>query len=130
MSIRNFKFWATVLLTILSVSLVAAQEPAPSPECSVAVYSGSQVTQRVKILEKPEPEYDKEDRRKHASGEIVLTAVFCGSGKVTDVKLKQGLAESLNEKAIAAVRKISFIPAEKDGQKVSQLLTVQYRVRL
>ena len=133
MSITNLKFSAVVAMTMLSSSLVTAQQPVPkteSPECSVVIYSGKQVDQKVRILAKPAPEYDKGDRRRHVSGVIVLTSVFCGSGMVTDIKVKEGLSDSLNERAIEAARKIRFIPAEKDGQKVSQVLIVEYRVNL
>lgn len=129
MRVRILKASVFLLTTSLSFA-VMAQQPAPSPECSVAVYPGKQVDQRVRILAKPEPEYDQQDRRKHVSGAIVLTAVFCGSGKVTDVIVRAGLSDSLNEKAITAARKITFIPAEKDGQKVSQVLTLEYRIHL
>lgn len=130
MRIRNLNFCAIMVLTMLSASLICAQQPAPSPECSFAIYSSRQVDRKVRILAKPEPEYDKEDRRRRASGVIILTSVFCGSGKVTDIKVKEGLSESLNERAVEAARKIQFIPAEKDGQKVSQVMFLEYSVNL
>ena len=58
----------------------------------------------------------------------MLEAVFCGSGKITDINVRQGLTDSLDEKAIEAAKRIQFIPAEKDGQKVSQRLFVKYIV--
>ena len=117
---------------MLSAAFASAQQPPPkpeTPECSFAVYSGKQVDKKVRILAKPEPRYDSNDLRKSPPGTIVLRAVFCGSGQVTDIKLQSGLADGLNEKAIEAARRIRFIPAEKDGHKVSQLLIVNYFVK-
>jgi len=108
-----------------------AQQPSQIPDpdsCTIPIHNSRDVDRKLKILAKPEPEYSQEDRRKHASGVIILEAVFCGSGKVTDIKVKQGLSDSLNEKAIEAAKKIQFRPAEKDSQKVSQRLFVKYFV--
>jgi TonB family protein len=130
MSLSNFKIYIVAVMTAALGSLVTAQQPVPksSDECSIATYSAKEVDHRVRILAKPEPAYAKQDRRKHWPGVIVLSAVFCGSGEVTGVKVKSGMSDGLNEKAIEAARKIRFIPAEKDGQKVSQVLILKYVV--
>jgi hypothetical protein len=131
MRIIDLKFSAGVVMMVLLSSLVTAQradQKNESQECSFAVYSGKQVDQKVRILAKPEPDYDKKDLRRVAPGAIILRAIFCGSGEVTDIKVQNGLSDSLNEKAVKAARKIRFIPAEKDGQKVSQALIIEYYV--
>ena len=125
------RIFAIFCVTALLNCLAMAQQPLQTPDpdsCTIPIHSGRDVDRKLKILAKPEPEYNQKDRRKHASGVIILEAVFCGSGKVTDIKVKRGLADSLNEKAIEAAKKIQFIPAEKDGQKVSQRLFVKYLV--
>ena len=127
----DLKFSAAIVMMMLLSSLVTAQQPdqkTESQDCSIAVYSGKEVDTKVRVLSKPEPEYNKKDLQKSAPGAIVLRAVFCGSGKITDVKLQRGLSPSLDERAVEAARKIRFIPAEKDGQKVSQLLIIEYYV--
>ena len=126
--IRAAAFW---LMTVLVSSLAMAQQPAQSTDddrCAAQVFKGNEGDQKLKILAKPEPEFSREDHRKHPSAVIILQAVFCGSGKVTDIKVKSGISDALDEKAIEAARRIRFIPAEKDGQKVSQVLTVEYRL--
>jgi TonB family protein len=132
MRIIHLKFGAGVVMIValLSSPVIAQQadQKNESQECSFAVYSGKQVDQKVRILAKPEPEYDKKELRKSAPGAIILRAIFCGSGEVTDIKLQRGLSDKLDEKAVEAARKIQFIPAEKDGQKVSQVLIVEYYV--
>jgi TonB family protein len=125
------RIFAIFSVTALPNCFATAQQPLQTPDsdsCNIPIHSGRDVDRKLKILAKPEPEYSQNDRRKHVSGVIVLEAVFCGSGKVTNIKVKHGLSDSLNEKAIEAAKKIQFIPAEKDGQKVSQRLLVQYLV--
>ena len=134
MRMSNLKIGAVVVITVVLASLVSAQQPPvlknESPECAIATYSGKQVDKKVRILAKPEPRYDKKDLKKSAPGEIILKAVFCGSGEVTDIKVQSGGSDSLNEKAVEAAKKIRFVPAEKDGVKVSQVLIVKYLVHL
>lgn len=124
---------ATAAITLFLGVPVLAQQPVENPaeeKCSFKMYKGNEVDRKVKIQNKPEPEYTEEDRRGHASGEIILTAVFCGSGEVLQIKVKSGLSDTLNARAIEAARKIRFTPAEKDGEKVSQWLILKYIVDL
>jgi TonB family protein len=131
MNIALIRAAALLSMTVLVSSLAMAQQPAQSADndrCAVQVFKGNEVDHKLKILAKPEPEFSREDHRKYPSAVIILQAVFCGSGKVTDIKVKSGVSDALDEKAIDAARRIQFIPAEKDGQKVSQVLTVEYRL--
>src|SRR2546426_7588809 len=129
---RDFlRIFGIFCITALTNCFAMAQQPSQIPDpdsCTIPIHNSRDVDRKLKILAKPEPEYSQEDRRKHPSGVIILEAVFCGSGKVTDIKVKQGLSDSLNEKAIEAAKKIQFRPAEKDSQKVSQRLFVKYFV--
>jgi hypothetical protein len=123
---------AFFVITLLPNSSLQAQQPAQDPaneNCAFPIYKGSEVDRKLKILAKPEPEFSRQDRREHASQKIVLTAVFCGSGVVTKIRVKSGLSDGLNAKAIEAARKIRFIPGEKDGNKVSQWLTLVYYIQ-
>src|SRR5207245_2811232 len=117
------------ILTAFFATASVAQEPTPkTPECSVRVYKSGEVDRKVKILAKPEPRFSKEEVRRHKNTAIILRAIFCGSGKVTDVRVSQGVSDRLNEEAIDAARRIKFTPAEKNGEKVSQLLIIEYRI--
>ena len=121
------------LLIVMFATAILAQEPTPTPktpECSFQIMKGNEVDKKVKIHRKPEPKFTKRDVEAHRSERITLTAVFCGSGTVTDIRVINGLNDAMAEAAIKAARLIQFIPAEKDGQKVSQLLTVVYFIRL
>jgi TonB family protein len=57
---------------------------------------------------------------------VVLRVVLCHTGLVTDIKVMKRLPHGVTEKAIEAARRVKFVPAEKDGQKVSQSATFEY----
>jgi hypothetical protein len=127
----------TVILPAILIALVLlssgtmAQQPTqstPSETCSVPMFKGKDVDTKLKILAKPKPAFSRAERRRYAGETIVLSAIFCGSGQVLEIKVKQGVSDSLNEKAIAAARNIKFTPAENDGKKVSKLLILNYFV--
>lgn len=118
-------------LTAMFVLAVVAQEPTPTPkapECSVPIYQGHDLDKNVKILAKPEPQFTTREREKYHSKEITLRACFCGSGKVTDIVVTNGLTDDMNERAKEAALQIQFTPAAKDGKNVSRLLIITYWV--
>ena len=120
------------LLTVIFATAVLAQEPTPTPktrECSVRIVKGNEVDKKVEIRSKPEPKFTKRDAEAHRGERITLSAVFCGSGTVTDIRVTKGVSDAMDEEAIKAARLIQFTPAEKDGQKVSQALIVVYFIR-
>jgi TonB family protein len=99
-------------------------------QCSFPIYRGTEVDHKVKILAKPEPKYGDAARRRHAAGRITIRAVFCGSGQVLNIKVTEGLSDDVDASAVEAAKEIEFVPAEKDGKKVSQELVLKYFVRL
>ena len=118
-------------MAMLFCAPVSAQQPGQASgnrECAAPVYSGKAMDRKAKILAKPAPDYDKADRRKYADEVITLSAILCGSGEVTDIKVKSGPADNVNAKAIEAARKLQFVPAEKDGEKASTIVILLYRV--
>ena len=126
-------FTATVqfLFFTLAISCFAVTQQPSQPnkdECSVPTYTGKDLDKHPTILAKPEPDYSKEDRRKYAQGVTTLRAALCGSGEVLNIKIVQGLSEHVDQKTIAAARKIQFIPGEKNGAKVSRPVILKYFV--
>ena len=81
---------------------------------------------RARITQKPEPAYTEEARSAGVSGTIVLKVVFSAEGKVEHILVLQSLPYGLTEKAIAAARKIKFIPASKEGRPVSAFAQLEY----
>ena len=94
------------------------------------IYRGSEVTTKVRLISKPEPQYTEEARSRGTMGTVVLWAIFSKTGEVTNVHVVASLPNGLTEACIDAVRKIRFVPATKDGQPVSMWMTLEYNFNL
>jgi len=119
-------------ITLLPNLPSLAQQPGQDPDdqkCDLPVYGGKALDRKTKILSKPEPDFSSKERREHGRQAVVLTALFCGSGKVVQIKVKNTVSDSVDAKAIEAAKRIRFVPPEKDGNKVSQWLMLEYLVQ-
>jgi TonB family protein len=94
------------------------------------VFRSSELTQRARVLEKPEPTYTESARKFSIQGTVVLRAVFSRNGEVTNIHVMRKLPHGLTEKALNAARRIRFIPAVKDGQPVSMWMQLEYNFNL
>jgi TonB family protein len=94
------------------------------------IFSGKEVTQKAKILEKPEPQYTEAARKNQITGTVIIKAIFSSSGQVTNIVAISRLPDGLTEKAIAAARSIRFVPATKDGRPVSMYMQLEYNFNL
>lgn len=93
-------------------------------------YPPGELTRRAKIHYRPEPLYTDEARRRGVRGAVDLRVVFGASGEVTNVIVVRGLSHGLTESAVAAARNVRFLPAEKDGRRVSQFMNIQYNFNI
>ena len=101
-----------------------------NPNEADRVYSSPEVTTRARVLSKPEPQYTEEARRNQITGTVILRVVFSRSGEVTNIRAIQTLSDGLTEKAIAAARRIQFVPATRNGQTVSMYMQLEYNFNL
>jgi TonB family protein len=100
------------------------------PRDVIRTFTTAQVTQRAKVLFKPEPQYTEEARKNDITGSVILRVIFSESGEVTSIRPVKSLPGGLTEKAIAAARQIRFIPATKDGRPVSVYMQLEYNFNL
>jgi TonB family protein len=100
------------------------------PDDPNRVYPTAEVTQRARVLAKPEPHYTEEARRNAIQGSVVLRVVFSRTGEVTNIRAVQALPFGLTERAIAAARSIRFQPALKGGQPVNVYMQLEYNFNL
>ena len=94
------------------------------------VFRTPEVSQRARVLSKPEPQYTEEARKQDVTGTVVLRVVFSSAGEVTNIHAMQSLPCGLTEKAIAAAKQIKFLPAIKDGKPVSVFMQLEYNFNL
>jgi TonB family protein len=102
----------------------------PNPDDADRVYNPPDVTQRARVLFKPEPQYTEEARKNSITGVVILRVVFSRTGEVTNIRAMQSLQGGLTEKAIAAARQIRFVPATRNGQPVSMYMQLEYNFNL
>jgi len=94
------------------------------------VYPGLQVSERARVISKPEPQYTEDARRNQITGAVVLRVVFSRTGEVTNIRAIHPLPFGLTEKAIAAARMIRFRPATKAGRAVNVYMQLEYNFNL
>ena len=102
-----------------SDSAASGDEPLPT----------SQVSRRVMILIKPEPQYTEDARRLRLRGRVVIKAVLAASGRVTNLQVVSGIPE-LAQLAMEVAHKIYFIPAVKDGRFISTFVELEYNFNI
>ncbi|HEV2835267.1 MAG TPA: TonB family protein [Pyrinomonadaceae bacterium] len=93
-------------------------------------FKNSDVDQRARLLSKPEPHYTEEARRNQISGTVLLRVVFSSAGEVVQIRALHTLPFGLTERAIAAARQITFVPAMKNGRPVSVHMQLEYNFNL
>lgn len=93
-------------------------------------YVGKEVDRKVRLAMKPEPPYTELARQHQVTGTVVIKCVFSSNGSVTNIRVVSGLSDGLTERAIAAAKKIKFIPAIKDGKYVSMWIQLEYNFNL
>lgn len=113
-----------------SASTEKPTQPAPAPpfttppeaECPEPIYRPAGVTQMASITSALEVAYTEEAVQNKVEGRIVLQAVLCGNGRVSDITVEEQLPFGLTERAIEAMRKMQFQPAVKNSQPVSVIV--------
>lgn len=76
------------------------------------------------------PEYSEQARRQKIQGIVILSMLVTEDGLPTDIRLEKSLGYGLDEKALQAAAKYRFKPAMRDGNPVSQRITVEMNFRL
>ncbi|MFZ1701080.1 MAG: energy transducer TonB [Pyrinomonadaceae bacterium] len=78
------------------------------------------------IVAKPKASYTELARRADIQGSVMLRVTFLRNGGIGAISVVKSLPYGLTEQAIAAARKLSFLPAIADGQPVHVTKQVEY----
>jgi TonB family protein len=89
-----------------------------------------ELTRRATIFARPEPTYTEWARKFSVTGTVRVRAILKADGTVGSAAALTRLPHGLTRKALEAMRAIKFEPAEKDGCKVSQYVTVDYNFNI
>jgi hypothetical protein len=124
-----FSILATLLLAFGFDAAAIAQGSnivANAEKCSGRIYEHTEVTKRPKFGPRTSPDLTAEALAHTVRGQVVLSAVLCRTGKITDIKVIEGLPFGMTERVIEAARQIKFEPAERNGHKVSEKTQLEY----
>jgi len=80
----------------------------------------------LRIFEQPKPELPQRHGTLDVQGTVVLKVEFMDIGEIGEVVVVKQLTTELDQKAIAAVRRIKFEPEKKDGKAVGTFKTLEY----
>lgn len=78
----------------------------------------------VEIMEKPQPLYTEEGRKRGVEGEVRLEVRFTADKQVHVLRILQGLGFGLDEQAIRAAEHIKFKPAMHEGRAIDSTAIV------
>jgi hypothetical protein len=79
------------------------------------------------VVLKPFPTYTESGRLANVSGTVKLKVVFFNNGRVGPITVVTALPNGLTDQAIAAAKKILFVPAKKDDVFISVSKILEYR---
>ena len=77
-----------------------------------------------RLLREVKADYTEDARQHGVSGDVVLEIVVRRDGSVGDVRVLQGLAGGLNDRAVQAVRQWRFAPARRQDVAVDVIVEV------
>lgn len=106
--------------------LTSLLPPSPPPDPSLFKTG----THPLKILSKPQAGFTDQARANGVEGTVRLRVVLLASGKVGTITVINGLPGGLNEQAVAAARRLKFMPAKVSGAPVSKTVTIDYRFEI
>jgi TonB family protein len=86
--------------------------------------------QAPRLLKEVRADYTEDARQRGLSGEVVLEIVVRRDGTVGDIRIMQGLAGGLNDRAVQAVRQWKFSPAQRQGVAVDVIVEVAVEFKL
>ena len=109
---------------------VQVAEGVPYVDPNEKFYVGKDVDQKATISAKPDPQYTERARKHNVTGTVVLRAVLSASGRVTNIRVVEGLPDGLTEQAVTVAKQIKFVPAMKDGKYVSTWVQLVYNFNL
>jgi TonB family protein len=122
-----------ISLALAAPAVARAQEATPTPNEQAAerVYTFEEVTKPAVIISMPPAQVQaKKGKLLDRNGTVKVGVVLSSNGQVRDVMVLEGLSQSQNFAAVKAARRITFMPAQKDGRPVSQMLVAEYTFRL
>jgi len=96
--------------------------------CEGTIYKSSQIMSDhvAKIRNRTLPAMTQEALSDGSNGTVIIEAVLCRDGRITDLEVLQDLPNGLTQEAIRSVLGIEFTPAEINFHSVSQKMRFEF----
>jgi len=133
---RNFSFSSDLgAIPGVGASTTAGVVPADSGaahamSCLTQKSSYGRAVSPPRAIYSPEPEFSDLARRARFQGTELLMLAVNEDGIPDNIRVTEPLGYGLDEKAISAVKKWRFRPAEKDGQPIPASITIEVTFHL
>jgi len=115
-----------IIFMLLFLATAQAQNANQKQTCGGPVYLGSELTHRAKITSRSNPSLTPEALAHGVHGRVVVEAILCRTGRVTDLRVVEGLPYGMTERALASVLQTRFTPAEMNWHTVSQKIRFEF----
>jgi len=119
-----------ILLMIAAFAQSGDQQPLWGPVCRRHANDSAECITPPRPTYSPDPGYDEASRKAKIEGTVVLRIIVTRDGLVKDPKIKRGLCEALDKRAVETVSQWKFTPATKNGKPVSLYLIVEVTFKL
>ena len=112
--------------------LLQEQAERTNPAAQTTILTGKEVTQKARVLSKPEPQYTEAARMAAVEGTVVLRGIFSSDGEVKHlVFIHQALGYGLTTRAVRAARQIKFHAGDQRRQaSPSMYIQLEYNFNL
>lgn len=84
------------------------------------------VAKELVVLFKPRPTYTERARQESAQGVVRLKVALSANGQIGQITVVKDLGYGLTENTIKVLKRLRFIPAEKDNFPVTVVKTIEY----
>src|SRR5207247_792754 len=123
----NLMRLATVLMLLIAAAFPQSGDQSPlwGPICRGDGSDSAGCITAPRATYSPDPEYDEASRKAKIEGPVLLQITVTKDGLVKDPRIKKGLCEALDKRAVETVSQWKFIPAAKYGKPVSVYLIVE-----
>ncbi|MGZ8847530.1 MAG: POTRA domain-containing protein [Pyrinomonadaceae bacterium] len=118
---KNLLKIAALVIMLLPLPAIAAPSQRISSEtCKGLIYDAREVKQGAKITEPAKLDIISQAFASEKRARIIVDAVLCRSGRVTDIKVIEISRAELADFVIGAISELEFKPAEMNWHTVSQ----------
>jgi TonB family protein len=109
----------TIIIPATTAPIPESQSPrADQAEADTAAEAPKPSLLLPRLLNVFLPRYSEKARDKKIEGEVIVSALFRRNGKLQNARVDKGLGFGLDERAIEAVKRSTFLPAQLDGKDV------------